>query len=152
METTEKSTEVLSDLIEINNDRAAGFEKAGKELNQNDMDLQGIFLDAAHQSRQFSRELAKAIYNIGGQVESGHSASGTLHRAWMDVKATFSGNDRKSVLTECERGEDAIKKVYRDALSTENDLDAQVIALITRQQASINTSHDRIKSLRDSAS
>jgi uncharacterized protein (TIGR02284 family) len=38
------------------------------------------------------------------------SSSGTLHRMWLDVKATFSGHDRKSILEECERGEDAIKK------------------------------------------
>jgi len=43
-------------------------------------------------------------------ARSGTSGTGAIHRAWIDVKATFSGHDRKSVLAECERGEDAIKK------------------------------------------
>jgi hypothetical protein len=32
--TTEKSVEVLNDLIEINNDRIDGFDRAGKELGE----------------------------------------------------------------------------------------------------------------------
>ena len=39
METTEKSVEVLNDLIEINNDRIAGFDHAIKDLEGNDADL-----------------------------------------------------------------------------------------------------------------
>jgi hypothetical protein len=41
METIEKSVEVLNDLIEINNDRVAGFEHAIKDLGEGDADLKG---------------------------------------------------------------------------------------------------------------
>jgi len=151
METIEKSVEVLNDLIEINNDRAAGFGKAAQDLDPSDMDLQGIFLNCSLESKQFSQELRNEVNQLGGHVDNDTSNMGALHRAWIDVKATFTGHDRKAILAECERGEDAIKKAYRDALSTNNDLSAEVIPILLRQQTNIEVSHDRIKGLRDSA-
>lgn len=61
-------------------------------------------------------EPAIAVGSNHGDPETGISVSGSLHRAWIDVKALFGGSDCKSILEECERGEDAIKKAYRNAL------------------------------------
>ncbi|MBE7177037.1 MAG: PA2169 family four-helix-bundle protein, partial [Mucilaginibacter polytrichastri] len=71
-------------------------------------------------------------------------------RAWIDVKATFTGSDRKSILEEAERGEDAIKKAYRDALAPESELPAEVVNTVSRQAEEQKAAHDRIKALRDS--
>ncbi|MHB8206026.1 ferritin-like domain-containing protein [Mucilaginibacter sp.] len=149
METIEKSVEVLNDLIEINNDRIAGFEHAGKDLGGGDADLKAIFDKFRSDSRKNVKELTAAVNQIGGDVETGHSASGTIHRAWLDVKATFTGHDRKSILAECERGEDAIKKAYKDALTPENGLTMEVDRIVARQQEGIISAHDQIKFLRD---
>jgi uncharacterized protein (TIGR02284 family) len=150
METIEKSVDVLNDLIEINNDRAAGFEKAARDLDDNDTNLQSIFRSSEEESRRFSTELRQCVNQLGGDAEHGKSASGAIHRAWIDVKATFGGDDRESILAECERGEDAIKKAYNDALSN-SDLSPDVASIVSRQQESIIASHNRIKALRDSA-
>ena len=150
METTEKAIEVLNDLIEINNDRIDGFDRASKELGEGDSDLKTLFSKFADDSRRNVQELSAAVSQAGGEVETGNSASGTIHRAWLDVRATFSGHDRKSILEECERGEDAIKKAYRDALTEDNGLSTQNTQLIAQQQQIINEGHDRIKALRDS--
>ncbi|TSD63948.1 PA2169 family four-helix-bundle protein [Inquilinus sp. KBS0705] len=150
METTEKSVEVLNDLIEINNDRIDGFERAAKELGDADADLKAIFSKFANDSRNNVQELSACVGAVGGELETGNSVSGTLHRTWLDVRATFSGHDRKSILDECERGEDAIKKAYRDALSEENGLTLDHIQVLQRQQQVINEGHDSIKALRDS--
>ena len=149
METTEKSIDVLNDLIEINNDRIAGFEKAASNLEENDSDLRSTFERFASESRGYASELTSAVSQHGGEAETGSSASGTIHRAWLDVKATFSGNDRKSVLAECERGEDAIKKAYKDALTVDNGLSPQLDQIVARQQEGIIAAHDKIKFLRD---
>ncbi|MBD1394113.1 ferritin-like domain-containing protein [Mucilaginibacter glaciei] len=150
METTEKAIEVLNDLIEINNDRIDGFDRASKDLDNVDVDLKAVFAKYASDSRKNSQELSQAVGEAGGEVETGNTASGTIHRAWLDVKATFSGHDRKAILEECERGEDAIKKAYREALSEDNGLSAQHRELIAQQQQGINEGHDAIKALRDS--
>jgi uncharacterized protein (TIGR02284 family) len=150
METIEKSVEILNDLIEINNDREAGFGKAAKDLNITDTDLQGLFLNNAIESRKFSQDLRNEMGRLGVQAENDTSNSGAIHRAWIDIRATFSGNDKKTILEECERGEDAIKKAYREALSPKNDLSAEIIPILLRQQQRIIESHDQIKALRDS--
>jgi uncharacterized protein (TIGR02284 family) len=152
METIEKSVEVLNDLIEINNDRIAGFEHAGKELEGKDADLKAVFQNFSSESRRYAQELTAAVNRIGGEAETGTSGSGTIHRAWLDVKATFSGHDRKSILEECERGEDAIKKAYKSALTEDNGLSEDLKTLIAQQQAGIINGHDKIKYLRDSQS
>jgi uncharacterized protein (TIGR02284 family) len=149
METIEKSVEVLNDLIEINNDRVAGFEHASKDLDENDGDLKAIFERFSSESRANAQELTDAVNRIGGEAETGTSGTGAIHRAWLDVKATFSGHDRKSVLAECERGEDAIKKAYKDALTVDNGLSPELDRIVARQQEGIISAHDKIKFLRD---
>lgn len=149
METIEKSVEVLNDLIEINNDRIIGFEHASKDLEANDSDLKAIFDNMASESRKNVQVLTTLVNRIGGEAETGTSATGAIHRAWLDVKATFSGHDRKSVLAECERGEDAIKRAYKDALTTDNGLPLEVDRILVQQQEGIIAAHDKIKFLRD---
>jgi uncharacterized protein (TIGR02284 family) len=150
METTDKSIEVLNDLIEINNDRVAGFEKAAKDLEEPNMDLKATFEKLASESRENSAALTNAVNQNGGEAETGSSTSGSIHRAWIDVKATFGGNDRKSILEECERGEDAIKKAYASALQSDNNLNAQSVQLIMQQKSGIDAGHNHINALRDS--
>jgi len=150
METIEKSVEILNDLIEINNDRIAGFTHAAKDLGDNDSDLTSLFQSFKEESRQNVQELSTAINQIGGEADFDTSSSGALHRAWLDVKATFTGHDRKSVLAECERGEDAIKRAYESALAYDGGLSPEQTPLVLRQQAGIIAAHDKIKALRDS--
>ncbi len=150
METVERSIETLNDLIEINNDRSAGFQRALKDLGDGDLDLKSIFEEYSEQSRKFAQELTAIVAQSGGDTETGTSASGTLHRAWIEVKALFSGSDRHAILAECERGEDAIKKAYRDALTSEYALSPEASQTVSTQAQAIGQAHDRIKALRDS--
>ncbi|WP_345949107.1 MULTISPECIES: PA2169 family four-helix-bundle protein [unclassified Mucilaginibacter] len=150
METLAKSAEILSDLIEINNDRSAGFQRALKDLGDGDLDLKTLFEEYSNQSRQFAQELTAVAAQGGADTDTGNSATGTLHRAWIEVKALFSGHDRAAILQECERGEDAIKKAYKEALLPENGLSGEALQLVSTQAQAIGQAHDRIKALRDS--
>ena len=149
METTEKTIEILNDLVKINNDRVAGFENASENLENENRGLRPIFNKLAGESRDYAAELAAKARQFNGEAEEGTSVSGTLHRAWIDVKATFTGHDLESILDECERGEDAIKSAYRSALEDSNDLPHEIVQLISIQQQGIIEGHDLIKSLRD---
>lgn len=145
-----KTTSVLNDLTEINNDRVAGFEKAIADINDENIDLKGIFLEYSAQSRKFSQELTALVAGYGEEVETGNSVSGTLHRAWIDVKSLFGGSDRASILSEAERGEDAIKAAYKLAIES-GDLTADALQTVTAQAEAIKAAHDTIKALRDAA-
>jgi uncharacterized protein (TIGR02284 family) len=151
METTEKTIEVLNDLIQINNDRAAGLEKAADALDEKDQDLKPVLMKMAHGSGTNSRALASLVSALGGEVEPDSSFKGNLHRTWLQVEAFFSGSDRATILTECERGEDAIKQAYQNALAQQNEIEAQVAGGIKAQVGTINSDHDLIKTLRDKA-
>ncbi|MBD1395517.1 DUF892 family protein [Mucilaginibacter glaciei] len=149
MEISEKAIDVINDLIKINNDRVAGFEKAGTDLEGDDNGLIALFNKLAGESQQYVVELTDIAQQYGGEPAEGTSTSGDLHRAWIDIKATFTGSDLLAILNECERGEDAAKAAYRDALDPENELNPELVQVLQIQQQGITEGHDLIKSLRD---
>lgn len=149
MSTNDKLTEVLNDLIRINNDRVKGYENAAEETKSTDVDLHATFNKMANESRKYAAELTNEVERLGGEPATGTTSGGKIHRTWMDVKATFSGKDRQSMLESCEFGEDASQKAYRDALASDAEISADTRKLITDQQSSLKTSHDIIKKYRD---
>lgn len=149
MATNDKLVEVLNDLIEINTDRITGYEKASEETKDVDVDLQAIFNKMADESRQYKAELTQEVSRLGGEPAEGRTKLGSIFQVWMDVKATFTGHDRQSVLESCEFGEDAAQKAYRSALASDAEIDADTRQLISAQQVSLKSSHDIIKKHRD---
>jgi uncharacterized protein (TIGR02284 family) len=149
MSTTANASSVINDLIEINNDRVAGFQKAIADINDENIDLKAIFQKYATQSQKNAEELS-AVVGDPSDIETGTSIAGTMHRAWIDVKALFGGSDRASILSEAERGEDAIKKAYRDAMAS-SGFPADAVQVVAKQAAQIQAAHDEIKALRDAA-
>ena len=148
MQNTKETIEVLNDLIQINNDRITGYEKAIKETKAEDEDLKILFATMIAESHRNKIALATEVQTMGAEVENGTTTSGKIYRAWMDVKAVFTGHDRHTVLANCEAGEDAAKKAYRTALEHES-LPAYIRELLVQQEGALLASHDEIKSLRD---
>ena len=146
---TERNTEIITDLIKINNDRIAGYTKAAKEISETDNELKLLFEDMAGQSQQFAQELRKWIDATDYEPLNSTTISGKIYRVWMDVKATFTGEDRKAILASCEYGEDAALNAYESALRSQNDLSMEQINMISNQRDSLRESHDYIKSVRD---
>lgn len=148
MENIKRTIEILNDLIQINNDRIAGYEKAIKESKPEDEDLKILFAAMVSESHDTRNALGKEVQALGGNMEGGTTASGKIYRAWMDVKAVFTGHDRHTVLANCEAGEDAAQKAYKTAL--EHDfLPAYLREMLIEQQEMLRESHDEIKSLRN---
>jgi uncharacterized protein (TIGR02284 family) len=150
MEHTQTTIGILNDLIEINNDRIIGYEKAIQELKDGDDDLKALFASMIDESRQARMALGTEVQALGGEMESGTSTtnSGKIYKAWMDVKAVFTGHDRKTVLNNCEFGEDAAQKAYDLALKSQ-DLPAFLREMVSKQKHTLRGSHDEIKALRN---
>ncbi|MES2807243.1 MAG: DUF892 family protein [Bacteroidota bacterium] len=149
MEMSEDATDVINDLIEINNDRIVGFERASADLEEEDGGLRTVFAKLADDSRQHVADLTEFAQANGIAPVAGGSTSGALHRTWLDVKAVFTGGDLEAILNECERGEDAILGAYETALTDDNDLSPELVSLLQQQQRVVNEGHDLVKSLRD---
>jgi uncharacterized protein (TIGR02284 family) len=146
---SEALAEVLNDLIRINNDRIAGYERAISESKDLDVDLKTVFEGMVKESEQYRNELVAEIQKMGGEVATDTTLSGKVYRAWMDVKATFTGASRKAILENCEFGEDAWRRAYEAALSSDAEMAADVRQMITSQYNSEKSSHDLIKKYRD---
>jgi uncharacterized protein (TIGR02284 family) len=100
------------------------------------------------ESHKIKIALATEVQVLGADVENGTTTGGKIYRAWMDVKAVFTGNDRHAVLANCETGEDAAQAAYKAALQHEG-LPAYLREMLSEQQADLRSSHDEIRALRD---
>jgi len=148
MKTSTEVAEILNDLIEIHNDRIAGYEKAIKELKPEDEDLKILFTSLIGQSHRCKMELGQEVQVLGKDMETGTTNRGKIYRAWMDIKALFEGRDAQTVLENCEFGEDAAKRAYDTALNDE-DLPNFLREMIQKQYILLKSSHDEIRALRD---
>lgn len=150
MERNENVIETLNDLIRINHDRIVGYERAIDELKDEDADLRTLFNRYTQESKQYANELTHEVSRLGGEAADGTTNSGKVYRVWMDVKAVFTGKDRKTILDNCEFGEDAAQKAYNMALNDDDsNLDPALRELIVRQKSALKVGHDEVKRLRD---
>jgi uncharacterized protein (TIGR02284 family) len=149
MEKNEKTIGILNDLIRINHDRVVGYEKGIDELKDEDADLRTLFQRYIMESKQYASELTQEVTRIGGDPADGTTNSGKIYRVWMDLKAVVTGHDRKTVLENCEFGEDAAQKAYDMALNSDTELEPTLRELIVSQKAKLKVGHDEVKRLRD---
>ena len=87
---------------------------------------------------------------LGGTPVEGTKLAFKFFKVWMEVKAAFSGNDRKMILDSCEYGEDMAVGIYKQVITDnlQNFTEDQKIMLKT-QHLLIKSNHDTIKGLRD---
>jgi uncharacterized protein (TIGR02284 family) len=140
----------LNDLIKINNDRIAGYQKAIEGAE--DISLKTVFEGYADQSKGYVNELNDYIHVLGGSPADGTTLAGKFYHAWMDVKSAFVKKDNLSILSDCEYGEDVAKGSYRKALDDKELIweDQKVVSLLTDHLNGLKMAHDAIKALRDS--
>lgn len=149
MQANDEMLDVLNDLVKVNNDRIAAYEKAITEAKDLDIDLKALFRQMVTQSEQYKTELCQAIEKSEGVVEDDTSSSGKIYRAWMDIKRAFTESDRLSILVSCEFTEDAAQRAYQAAL-TSNDLrDEEMHQLVNTQKGGLEKSHELVKKQRD---
>jgi uncharacterized protein (TIGR02284 family) len=145
----ETTIEVLNDLIKINNDRIAGYERAAENIEQSEVLLKTLFFQLAEESGEFKRELTERVESMGGTAATDTTAPGKVYRVWMDIKSTFTGHDKKSILESCEFGEDAAQRAYKMALEDRDELPYSIVQLIEDQKTLLRMSHDLIRNQRD---
>ena len=149
MEKNERTAEALNDLVEINNDRIEGYERAAKETKDEDADLRSLFQEMANESRGYLNELKQCVVSHGEEPAKDTTKRGKIYRVWMDMKAAITGHNRKAILSSCEYGEDAAQRAYERALE-DDDLVGPAREVVEKQKSKLLESHDRIKRLRDS--
>ena len=137
----EKTIDALNELVEINNDRIKGYEKAAE--NSDERDLKILFSTFKQTSKRCLDELNSEINQFGGKATKETNGSGKFFRSWMDFKASLTGNDRKAILNSCEYGEKSADETYQRILNDESEY------LSPQQQSMIKEQHNQLKSDRN---
>jgi len=138
----------LNNLIETLKDGQEGFKQSASGVD--DPQLKTIFDTLSLQRSKFAGELQGEVIKLGEpEPEDSSSATGAMHRTWINIKSAVTNRDRHAILAEAERGEDSAVDAYKDAL--EENLPAPIKDIVTRQAAEVKTAHDKIRNLRDAA-
>ena len=141
----EKVKTTLKKLIDTLRDSHEGFLEIGKHIK--DTSARVFFMQETQKRAEFAAELENELHILGVKdVHQSGMVSGKIHRAWGELKANLGGGDH-TLLATAEQGEDAAKKAYKDAL--EEHLPLNIRELLTIQQSHIQTSHDKVRDLRD---
>ena len=145
--TNENVISTLNTLIETNKDGQEGFKVAAEDVQNSE--TKSAFYEYSQQRSKFVGELQTAVRELGGDPENAGSVTGAIHRGWINIKSAVTGQDDQAILNEAERGEDAAKAAYKSAL--EEELPANVRAIVERQSTAVEQAHDRVRAMRDSA-
>ncbi|MEX2351356.1 MAG: PA2169 family four-helix-bundle protein [Balneolaceae bacterium] len=142
----EKTIDALNTLVEINNDRVKGYEKAFE--NTEERDLKDLFSTFEKTSHKCLGELISEINKLGGKATDGTNTSGKFFRTWMDVKSALTGKDRKAILNSCEHGEESADETYQTVLEDESEhLNPQQQSMIESQHNLLLADQSKIKSM-----
>ncbi len=137
------------DLMETLRDGEQGFDSAAGILADGaHSDLASEFRRFSQQRGTFYKELESMAAEYGDDLDESGTTGGKLHRAWMSMKDSVTGDDPEAVLKAAERGEDHAVSEYEAAL--EEDISSELRSLVQRQLGEIRVVHDRVKTLRDS--
>ncbi len=137
----------LNGLIETLKDGQEGYKQSAGSVD--DPHLKTVFDTLSLQRSKFAGELQSEIVSLGEpDPEDASSVTGSIHRAWINVKSVVTSGDRHAILAEAERGEDAAVSAYKEAM--EKDLPAPIKDIVSRQSTEVKAAHDKIRALRDS--
>jgi len=142
--------DVTENVMEILEDGEKGFADAAEKLRNSDRpELAPKFEAYSTQRGRFSAELEQMAAAYGDDIDENGSVRAAMHRAWMSVKDTLSGDDPQGVLDAAEQGEDYAIKAYTDALK--HDISPNLRTTLERQFSEVKHAHDEVKALRNAA-
>ena len=142
MKFTEKMSNKLNELLEKNYDAEKGYKKAAEKVEN--VKLKQFFNEQAQKRYDFGHELKTEIKNYGETPDKGGSATGAIHRTWMDIETAFSSNKEETILGEVQKGEKAAVAEY-DEVINDTTLPPTTQKILTSQRNSINTAWQSAK-------
>ncbi|TXD81642.1 PA2169 family four-helix-bundle protein [Subsaximicrobium wynnwilliamsii] len=109
-----ETVKVLQKILEKNYDAEKGYTKAMKGATT--PTLKAFLKQQAAQRSRFANTIDNRLRQLNEKPKEGGSTAGTMHRAWIDIKSSLTGNDDEAVLKEVIRGEKASVEEYQDVL------------------------------------
>jgi uncharacterized protein (TIGR02284 family) len=132
-----KTLHVLNDLIRINIDRIAGFEKAAHEEATPDAQLREEFYRMAIEGRSNVNDLHARVIRLGGAPVTQATITGKIYLHWLEARPQFNGA--------CTAVGEAAEEAYRHALG--EHLPLELHELIENQLWALERADQRLASL-----
>lgn len=142
----EEMIDQLEEILEKNRDAEKGYKKAAE--NADSAKLKNYFQKKSSDRATFNASLKRELVANYDEIDDDGTFGGTIHRAWMDVKAFFSGDDDEAMLEEAIRGDKSAVEEYEEVLE-DTTLPNSIATLVRNQQMKIRTDLNKIKSLED---
>lgn len=143
------AAEIISDLINIHNDRIVGYEQILNKVTGLGTDIECSIKDLVSKAEQYKLELAGKMKGVNVQGRKTTTLFGKIYRAWVDLKMTFTGNTRKAVISYCKYNEDIAQHAYSAALNMHVDMNSDIRLMIEAQQEALEQSYNIIKTYRE---
>jgi uncharacterized protein (TIGR02284 family) len=144
MSQNDHDIKVINGLIATTIDSAEGYQEAAKEAGN--ATYRDLFQSWSNDRRQVVAGLQQLTSSLGGTPEDDGTALASIHRTFVDLRASMSKGD-KAVVDEVERGEDHIKAKYEDALKDEK-LAPSVRTAVQAAFTSVRQGHDEMRALK----
>lgn len=144
MKYPEAIAEKLNDLLEKNYDTEKTYRSAADQLDEGR--LKSFLTEKALQRYDFGHQLKAEIRNFGEMPEKGSSMEGDIQRAWMNLKASFSGDEEEALLEGITDGEKAAVEEYDDILA-EFNFPPSTENLLLKQRQAIYRTLEEVKGL-----
>jgi uncharacterized protein (TIGR02284 family) len=138
----------LQELLEKNYDAEKGFTKAMKDVENNN--LKNYFKHQAAQRNEFANELTHEIRKLNETPKDSGSFKGDMHRTWIDIKSSLSGDKDEAVLEECIRGERASVEEYEERIE-KNRFPSHIESTLKNHKNRIQSTLSKVKNLEDLA-
>ncbi len=148
MNYTKEVSQKLNDLLTKNYDAEAGYKLAKDKVDSTR--LQNFFDEQQKERYNFGHELKEEIRSYGEEVDKGTSLKGDMHRAWMNLKSTFTSDNEESILEEAIRGEKTAVEEYNTVIS-ETTLPPSTKNVLTKHRDKIVNSLTRITAMEEIA-
>ena len=102
-----KTVSTLNDLLQITNDRIQGFDKVEDKVWDSYGPLRNNYDQMVKESQEMKSDLLSLIQSKGGEPNDTSTVAGVLHRTWIDVKNSLTGDNNESTLENVVFGEKA---------------------------------------------
>jgi len=142
MEKQETLIKSLKELVQVCKNSELGLRQAASKVH--DQELQKMLLATARDRAIWSQEIQTELRDFGLNPVNTGSLAGLLHRMWMNLRYQLNLHDDEVVLRECQRGEEAALKEYKQLIEDRAlNLDAVMQALFV----SVIETRDRLQEL-----
>lgn len=141
-----KTVAALNDLLNITNDRIQGFSKVEEKVWDDYSYLKNDYDQMVRESQTMKADLIGLITERGGEADNTSTTAGALHRTWIDLKNSFTGDNAESTLENVVFGEQAAINSYQEALQS-GDLCTKSTVVVADQLEQLKSSYSKFDRL-----